>query len=214
MGRNPERDERERAARKQRIVEKSFAIFSERTIEKLSMNEIADACGIGIATLYRHFNTKSALVLAVSTWAWETFMRDGGRMLNADEMTAAEEFERYLDAFLELYRHHSDVLRFNQFFNVYVQSEEITPEQMQPYMTLIGGLEERFRRVYEKGRRDGTLHTELSEKELFSLTLHLMLAAVTRYAVGLVYRDGVEPEQELLLLKKMFLREYTVGETQ
>ena len=43
---------------------------------------------------------------------------------------------------------------------------------------------------------------------MFAATLHLMLAAATRYAVGLVYLDGSDPEQELRLLKNMFLREY------
>ena len=38
--------------------------------------------------------------------------------------------------------------------------------------------------------------------------VHLMPAAVTRCAVGLVYHEGTDPEQELLLLKNMLLREF------
>ena len=38
-----------------------------------------------------------------------------------------------------------------------------------------------------------------------------MLAAVTRYAVGLVYTEGADTERELLTLRNMLLREYTVG---
>ena len=124
-------------------------------------------------------------------------------------MSAAEDYEYFLNSFLTLYRDHRDVLRFNQFFNVYVQSEEIAPEQMRPYMSMIGALAERFHGVYEKGRRDGTLRTDLPERELFSTSLHLMLAAVTRYAVGLVYQGDSEPEQELLTLKRMLLHAYT-----
>ena len=67
MGRNPEADARARASRRQQLIEDAFHIFAEKTIDKLSMNEVADACGVGIATLYRHFSTKNALVLAVST---------------------------------------------------------------------------------------------------------------------------------------------------
>lgn len=208
MGRNPEADARARTARRQQLIEDAFHIFSEKTIDKLSMNEVADACGVGIATLYRHFSTKSALVLAVSTWAWQRAIRTSSRQSN-DEVSAAWAYERFLDSFLNLYRYHRDVLRFNQFFNVYVQNEDISPEYMGPYMEIIGALNERFHAVYEKGRQDGTLRTEVPEREMFSTTLHLMLAAVTRYAVGLVYQGGVDPEQELLTLKRMLLREYT-----
>ena len=208
MGRNPEADARARAARRQQLIEDAFHIFAEKTIDKLSMNEVADACGVGIATLYRHFSTKNALVLAVSTWAWEQAIRRSVRTQGSGK-SAAEDYEYFLDSFLTLYRDHRDVLRFNQFFNVYVQSEEIAPEQMSPYMTVIGALAERFHGVYERGRRDGTLRTDVPERELFSTSLHLMLAAVTRYAVGLVYQGGGDPEQELLTLKRMLLCMYT-----
>ena len=48
---------------------------------------------------------------------------------------------------------------------------------------------------------------------MFSTTLHLMLAAVTRYAVGLVYipESGFDAEKELEKLKEaMMLRYKTV----
>jgi hypothetical protein len=37
-----------------------------------------------------------------------------------------------------------------------------------------------------------------------------MLAAVTRYAVGLVYHGGADPEKELTLLKDLLFRQYVV----
>ena len=61
------------------------------------------------------------------------------------------------------------------------------------------------------GEQDGTLRTDVPEKKMFSLTLHLMLAAVTRYAVGLLYDAGIDPEEELTELKDMLMRRYTVG---
>ena len=208
MGRNAEKNARDRAMRREQILETAFHVFAANTIDSISMNEVADACGVGIATVYRYFSTKSALVLAVNTWVWENFTRAGIAARDVGATTAAEDFAFYLDSFLALYRSNRDALRFNQFFNVYVQREGITREQLAPYMTLIRGLEERFRRVYEKGRADGTLRTDAPEREMFAATLHLMLAAATRYAVGLVYLDGSDPEQELRLLKNMFLREY------
>ena len=46
------------------------------------------------------------------------------------------------------------------------------------------------------------------KKALFSKTLHLMLAVVTRYAVGLIYDTGIDPEEELLFEKELLLRAY------
>ena len=38
--------------------------------------------------------------------------------------------------------------------------------------------------------------------------LHLMLAVVTRYAVGLVYNEESDPEEELLMQKDMLMRRF------
>ena len=44
---------------------------------------------------------------------------------------------------------------------------------------------------------------------MFSVTLHLMLAAVTRYAVGLAYNEETDAEAELALLKEMLMSKFT-----
>ena len=210
MGRKPGQDPQKLAARKQRIVEAAFPVFAERTIEKVTMNDIADACDVGVATVYRHFSSKPALVLAVSTWVWSRYLTENKRRLDPEKMTAGEHFAFFLDSFLDLYRNHKDILRFNQFFNVYVQNETVEPEQMAPYQAMIGALEEEFREIWAKGKQDHTLRTDLSSEEMFSATLHLMLAAVTRYAVGLVYLRGPDPEQELLLLRDLLVERFTI----
>ena len=48
---------------------------------------------------------------------------------------------------------------------------------------------------------------------MFSTTLHLMLAAATRYAIGLVYipESGFDAEKELEKLKEALLMRYRKG---
>ena len=208
MGRNRERDERELAARKLRIVRAAFPIFAERTIEGVTMNEIAAACGMGVATLYRHYPTKPELVLAVATWAWQEYLEAERAATPASGGTAAEGYAYFLELFVQMYRERRDLLRFNQFFNAYVQTEHIGGARMEPYMAVIASQGERFRRLREKAERDGTMRTDLPAQEIFATSLHLMLAAATRYAVGLVYRTG-DPEQELELLRAMLLQRFT-----
>ncbi len=211
MGRNPDRDARELASRKLKILRTAFPIFAEKTIDKVSMQEIADACGMSLATLYRHYGGKSELVLAVATWAWESYLEvNVARWRGEGCATAAETFAFYLDSFIGMYRDHRDLLRFNQFFNAYVQTEHIAGARMEPYMAVIASQGERFQSLREKAERDGTMRTDLPAQEIFATSLHLMLAAATRYAVGLVYRSG-DPEQELELLKSMLLDRFTIS---
>ena len=209
MGANPELTVLQREVTKQRILETGFRVFAEHTIEKVKMTDVAKAGGIGVATIYRYYSTKPALVLAISTWAWERYLDQAVRQIDTSKVTAAQEYAFFLDTFLDLYRNHRDLLRFNQFFNVYVQNEEIPPEAMQPYLKVLDFLETRFAAIYERAKTDHTLRTDIPIKEILLASTHLMLAAVTRYAVGLVYEGGLDPEKELILQRNMLLREFT-----
>ena len=209
MGFVPELDEKRKAATREKILKTALHMFSEKTIDAVNLKEISKEAGIGMATVYRHFDKKPDLVLAVSAWSWEQYRLGNALKVDKAGMTAAEYFEFYLESFIDLYRNHRDILRFNQYFNAYVKREGIPHDRMKPYEDVINSLEERFHQNYLLGEKDGTLRTDISEKRMFATTLHLMLAAVTRYAVGLVYDVGIDPEEELDVLKKMLMREYT-----
>ncbi len=186
------------------FLETGFRLFSEKGIDAVSLKEIAEATEYGTATMYRHFDKKPGFVVAVAAWEWGQFAEkiwersaliDSGKKMNS-----AENFEYYLNSFLELYRDRRDLLRFNQFFNIYIQNEKMDPEAMKPYKMLIKRMKEQFHAIYEKALEDHMLRTEVPEDEMFSVTLHLMLAAVTRYAVGLAYRpEGFDEVREMEL---------------
>ena len=214
MGRNQEKDAIEMAARNQRILEEGFSVFAERGIANVTMADVAKAASIGIASLYRYYSTKQELVLTIATWAWKNYFAEQTDKINRIErkdITAAENVDFFLESFLDLYRNHKDLLRFNQFFNVFLQSEQIPAERTQPYTRVIASLEERFERIYRRGQEDGSLRSDIPEGEMFSTLVHLMLAAVTRYAVGLVYfnRESDE-EKELKLQKELLLHRFCV----
>ena len=209
MARNVDKDAKEIAERTERILREGFYIFSEKTIESVTMNEIAKRAGVGVATVYRYYKTKPALVIAIGTKIWEEYIADRLEVAFDETKTACENLDLYLESFLDLYRNHKDILRFNQFFNVYLQSVNILPEELQAYNAVIRFLSDRFHLLYAKAEEDLTLRTDIPEEEMFSAITHLMLAAVTRYAVGLIYNVGTDPEKELWTLKDMFLKTYS-----
>ena len=199
-------------ARRKELLEKGYELFSTKSIESIGMRDVAKAVGCGSTSVYRYYGSKPDFVVAVAIWKWEQFQEENQKRrpsVNFEGMTAEEIFEFYLDSFLVLYRDHKDLLRFNQFFNVYVQSEHIDKGTLSPYRDMIGRLRERFHDMYLKAEQDKTIRTDEPEEEMFSKTLHLMLAAVTRYAVGLVYipEHGFDAEKELIFQKQVLLKE-------
>ena len=201
------------AVNRRKLLEAGYRLFTEKTIDGVSLEMVAKGAGIGVATLYRYFGSKTDLAVAVSVWKWQEYLERIRERTDVkrQEMTGAENFNVYLDAFLALYRDHRDLLRYNQFFNVYLQHAGTDKARMAPYEQVIGGFADLFRMIWEKGEKDGTLRTEIPWKQAFSATMHVMLAAVTRYAVGLAYQpeEGTGPEEELAMLRDMMLAHYS-----
>ena len=213
--RNVAKDEIEMTARREAMLREGFRLFSKKGIEPVTMQEVANACGVGIATLYRYYNAKPLLVVDIATKKWEEF----AEFVNLEQtrrdvksMNAAENLEFYLDFYTELYKNHKDMLRFNQNFNNYVMHEGISAEQLTPYLQAIGNFAAKFHGIYEKGKKDGTIRTDLSEEKMFASTSHIMLAVAVRYAQGLLYASETEEDrtEEYELLKRMILREYVI----
>ena len=202
-------------ARRESMLREGFRLFAERGIEAVYMQEIADASGTGIATIYRYFPTKLELVIETAVQKWKDFL---DFVLKEDEnsrifeKTAAEQFAHYLEYYIILYRDHRPHLRFNYDFNLYVVNSGATPEQMKPFTETVNGFARQFARVYETGKRDGTLRTDIPVDELFASSAHIMLAVATRYAAGLIFHSQKVADDcaELEMLRDMIIERFTI----
>ncbi len=211
--RNPEKDEREMAERREKMLTVGFRVFSEKTIEIATMKEIAKAAGLGYKTLYRYFGTKTALVVAIGADKWKKYARKVEKMYRArggDAMNAAEELAFFLDCFIDLYQNHKDVLRFVRNFETYIRHENVPKEDLAVYNAVVDGFARKFHAVYQKAEQDGTLKLGLPETEFFPTIMYIMLSAAEKFAEGLVYPPEHEKDMtgELELLKNMILRMY------
>lgn len=213
--RNREKDELEMSERRNTILREGFRLFEDKGIETTGMQEIADACHLGIATLYRYYKNKLDLVIDIGTRQWQEYSVQAMQVRaksNISQMTAAERLDFYLSFYIELYQNHKELLRFNSNFNSYVKHEGATAEQLKPYRKAIGPMGAWFHDLYEQGKKDGTIRTDMPEEKMFASTMHIMLAVAVRYAQGLVFSAEIEADrtEEFNLLKKMILKEFVI----
>ena len=208
--RDPAADAAEMAKRRELLIETGFRLFARQTIESVKLQDIATASGVGIATLYRYFETKQNLVIEIGTKKWrEYYIEEEKEFIrrNGPSMTAAEEMEYFLDCFIDLYRNHKDLLRFNRNFDSYVKHEGCTEEQMRPYNEAVNVFAEKFHGLYLRAKKDGTLRIRMSERKLFVSSMYIMLSAAGKFAEGLIYppNEDRDMSEELILLKNMIL---------
>ena len=198
--------------KEQLILDTAFRLFAEKGIETVTMPEIAAACGVGKATLYRYFSLKADLVVTIATRKWKEYVetyRTSVSEKKLDRMTGAEFLRFYLDSFIDLYRRHKDILRFNYNFNSFLRYDTVNTLQKQQYLGMVEQLGRMFHGLYQRGMKDGTLNAEIPEEVMFSSPFHIMLAAATRYSVGLIYVSGkTDPCEELVMLKELLVSRF------
>ena len=74
--RNPEKDEIEMTAKRETMLAEGFRLFAEKGIAPVSMQEVAKAGRLGIATLYRYYSNKAEFCVAIAEWKWGEFFQE------------------------------------------------------------------------------------------------------------------------------------------
>lgn len=197
--------------RRKAIIDAAFQIFVEHKIEPVSMGEIANAAGVGRATLFRYYPNKLELVIAVCAAKWKEYLDelDAKRPLSSiGDIPAIDRFTFTLDSYIDMYQHHKDLLQYNDNFNHYVTHEGVHEEQLKEFHASLYSVDTRLEWMYEKAKEDHTFRTDIPREEFMRVTVHTMMTACAYYAGGFIWgaEDNKDYTPELLLLKEMILK--------
>lgn len=209
--RDPEVVRREMEERNEHILSVAYNVFVEKRIEAVSMQMIADAAGVGVATLFRYYASKTDLVITVCAKKWKDYLSS---MVSSrpkemiKDLPAIDRLSYTLDMYIEIYRTNKAILSFNDNFNHYINHEHVGDEKLVNYRMALEPMTTRFHWLYEKAQEDGTVRTDIPEDELLRVTLHTMMSACIHYAGGFIW--GAESKnrdytEELTRLKEMIL---------
>jgi len=195
---------------KAKIPEVAFEMFAEKGIDAVSMQNIADEVKLGFTTMYRYYGKKSALVIEIAAKKWNEYaavVEARYAQLNGSAFTAKEELEFYLDSYIDLYKNHKALLKFNRNFDIYVLEEKPPVEEMQIYYEAVNFFKRKFHFAFGKAEKDGTIRTDIPEEKVFFGIMYSMLAAAAKYACGIIYpADGtLDHTMELEIQKEAYV---------
>lgn len=202
--------------RKLKILDTAFDIFVERTIEAVSMGEIAEAAGVGRATLFRYYPSKLELVIEVCSKKWKDVFDklDQDRPISSvGEISALDRLIFTLDSYIGMYQNYKELLCYNDNFNHYVSLVGKDNERLTAFHESLASVNIRFHNMFEKAKEDKTFRTDIPEAEFLRVTVQTMMAAGEHYANGFIWGSEKEHDytNELLRLKEMILNYVTIG---
>ncbi len=94
------RDRKKQQVRR-RVIEAAAALFSSQGLDATTMEEIAEAAEVSVATVYNYFGTKNALLLAGVADDTDAMVQDGAAVLARPGTNPAKAIQRLFRVYLD-----------------------------------------------------------------------------------------------------------------
>lgn len=207
-----ERDELKNA-RIERIFLSAFSLFSHSGIDAIAMTDIAKNAEIGVASLYRYFETKDEIAIRTAMWVWENHKKMILPILDDTgfyDKNGINQLAEILELFFKLYQNEPDFFRYIYFFDAYIVCQKIEAERLIPYQNIIESVQKIIAGAIHKGLEDGSISSEYkdSENELYYSIMHTLFSASQKLSLSgkmLKMDEQNDDIQQLKLLGKIIL---------
>jgi len=185
---NEEKDEL-KTARMNRILSAAFDLFSVNGIDNVAMTDIAKKAEIGVASLYRYYETKDEIAIRTIIWSWENqkdFLLPILNQENFDSLSGLQQVEKELSLFIKLFETQTAFLRFIYFFDSFAVRTQIEQSRLSDYETIIGTVQSIIVKSIVKGIEDGTIKSEYkgAEQSLYFTLTHSMFSAAQKLSLS------------------------------
>ena len=208
-----EEKEDAKTERKRRILSSAFELFSERGIDSIAITDIANKAEIGVASIYRYYETKEQIAINTAIWAWREqadFIFNKISNENYDKLPGIKKIETICNVFLDLFLDKPDFLRFIYFFDSYVYRQNIEKQKFAEYEENIKSIQKKIVDAIQFGLTDNTIRVPqgFSENDLYYTMMHSLFSTTQKLSLSedmLVMNKDVAAKKQIELLIKMLL---------
>ena len=190
-------------------VDAGCELFRERGIDSVKMTEIARKAKIGIASLYRYFDTKEKLVIACAVKMWEEVIGEILPNYQSEEFASLNGFER-IEHIFRVYRilcnKYKDFVKFVAVFDSYCLNNKVEPSKLADYEQIITTLYRFFSDAFDCGVDDGSIKQGIDKKQYYLTCNHALMAVVQKLVSGeILSQDNFADSSEVDIMTDIFL---------
>ena len=146
----------------------SAKLFLEKGIDAVKMTDIANETGIGVATLYRYFGTKTRITIAAMTHLWNDMNKMFLGVFESEvflRQTGIKQLSDLMRMTLVYYNAHPDFMKLLGEFDLFLIRENVPKEDLEEYERSVINFYPFYEQAYNAGLKDGTVR----EMENFQL---------------------------------------------
>ena len=188
------------SARDEWVVECAAQLFLEGGLSSVKMTDIADASGVGVATLYRRFKSKTRLSVEAATLLWKRFNERICELVESDDfltMNGADRLETLLREYGAHYVANREFVSFLDEFDHLVLSEGVEGGELESYGREVDSFYIIFDDAYKLGVSDGSVLILPDFATFYKSVAHALVSVAEKMARGEVihsddFSDGME----------------------
>ncbi|WP_240839838.1 TetR/AcrR family transcriptional regulator [Acidaminobacter sp. JC074] len=199
--------EENRQIRSQKMLDGAVAVFEKKSLESAKMTDIADAAGIGVASLYRYFKTKADIALQVGILYFEAVNETLSVILSKD-ISGIEKVEEMMRQYQNKDEASMRFIKFIEELDHYIEKLEEKPERLKDYEAAVYGQIPNFNQALTDGISDGTISETIDLRYTIDMLNHTLMSLKQKFSTrGHVVSLDTETahDHEMALLINVFL---------
>ena len=191
-----------------RAVVCAASLFLRDGIGNVKMTDIAREANVGVATLYRHFSTKSRLAIAAGTLMWRRINAGIHDLVESGEflrLNGLSRLEALLAEYCEVYVAHPTFVRFLDEFDHLVLAEGVQKSELEEYGREVDSFYLIFDDAYLLGRQDGSIKRVIEFNSYYHAVAHDLMGVAEKFTRGEIIPsdDFSAGEKELRCIVQM-----------
>lgn len=191
--------------RKKEVIEAAKIIFAEKSIDRTTMQDIAQKAEVGVASVYRYFTTKTDLVLGVAMDYFEN------ELFNLDMTVSGNGLEQttdILNRFIRKMIENPAMMVFMEQLDAFLMSVEKDSSQLNLFNTIKYKNIPVITSAIEKGKQDGSIRPDIDTKEVGMTCIEIIMALLQKCMIKEYLGNGDESYRIVLEIYKDMLIKY------
>ena len=173
------------------LVDMATDLFMSRSIQEVTIRDIAISAQVGEATIYRYFGKKQELVVQAAM-KLQGIVSSGYFQLDS-KMNGYQKLEAFYSSYLDIFNHHRDFYKFLSEFDAYMSVEN--KDILNPYEDAIDQYKSAFMNAYEQGLKDGSVKAQENIDLFYFSTTHSILELCKKLALKAVLNQDLAIEK-------------------
>ena len=173
------------------LVDIATDLFMCRSIQDVTIKDIAISAQVGEATIYRYFGKKQGLVLNAAMKLLGVVQNDYFKF--EKNMSGYQKIESFYMSYLEIYKGHPKFYKFLSEFDAYMSGEKC--EQLGAYEDIIEKYNHAFLNAYEEGLKDGSVKEQKDINLFYFSTTHALIELCKKLSLKEVLNQDLTIEK-------------------